>query len=158
MPNYDHLLEQEVSEPNETQFQQCPEGEYLGRIDDFTLQTAEWTDKNTGEPRSAPTLRITWHILDEGVKAQLELDPVKVQQDLFLDVDEATGQLSTDKNKNIQLGRIRQAVGLNEPGQSFSLPMLKGSSPATVRVAHQADRNNPDIKRARITGVAKATN
>jgi hypothetical protein len=158
MPDYSHLLEQEVSDPNSTQFEQCPEGEYLARLDDFELKAAEWTDKQTGEPRSAPTLRITWHILDEGIKAQLQMDPVRVQQDLFLDVDEGTGALSTDKNKNIMLGRIRQAVGLNEPGQAFSLPMLKGSSPATVRVAHQPDRNNPEIRRARITGVARATN
>lgn len=158
MADFSHLLEQEVSEPNSTQFEQCPEGEYLARLDDFELATAEWEDKKTGQPRSAPTLRITWHILDEGVKAQLKLDPVKVQQDIFLDVDEATGSLSTDKNKNIMLGRIRQAVGLNEPGQSFSLNMLKGSSAATVRVAHVPDRNNAEIKRARVTGVARATN
>ncbi len=157
MPDYSHLLDQQVSEPNATQFEQCPEGEYLARLDDFELATAEWNDKNTGQPRSAPTLRITWHILDEGVKAQLGIDPVKVQQDMFLDVDEATGQLSTDKNKNIQLGRIRTAVGLNEPGQAFSLPQLKGSAPALVRVVHQPDRRDPEIKRARVTAVARAT-
>lgn len=156
--DYSYLLEEEISDPNATQFEQCPEGEYLARLDDFELKAAEWNDKNTCEPRSAPILCITWHILDEGLKAQLEMDPVRVQQDLFLDVEEATGQLSTDKNKNIMLGRIREAVGLNEVGQVFSLPMLKGSAPATVRVAHVADKATPDIKRARITGVARATN
>ncbi len=158
MPDYSHLLDQQINEPNVTQFEQPPEGEYLGRLDDFELSTAEWTDKNTGQPRSAPTLRITWHVLDEGVKAQLGIDPVKVQQDLFLDVDEATGQLSTDKNKNIQLGRIRTAVGLNEPGQAFNLGMLKGSAPALLRIAHIPDRKDPEIKRAKVTGVTRATN
>lgn len=158
MTDYSHLLEQEINAPNSTAFEQCPEGEYIARLDDFELSTAEWTDKSTGQPRSAPTLRITWHILDEGVKAQLKMDQVRVQQDLFLDLDEATGQLSTDKNKNIQLGRIRTAVGLNEPGQRFSLSMLKGSAPATVRVTHQADKKDPEIKRARVTGVTRATN
>ena len=156
--DYSHLLDQQINQPNATQFEQCPEGEYLARLDDFELSTAEWNDKATGQPRSAPTLRITWHILDEGVKAHLKMDQVRVQQDLFLDVDEATGQLSLDKNKNVQLGRIRAAVGLNEPGQVFSLSLLKGSAPALVRVAHVADRKDPEIKRARVTGVTRATN
>jgi hypothetical protein len=157
MPDYSHLLDQQVTESNSTQFEQCPEGEYIARIDDFELSTAEWNDKNTGQPRSAPTLRITWHVLDEGVKAATGLDPVRVQQDLFLDIDETTGALSTAKNSNVMLGRIRQALGLNEPGQPFSLGQLKGSLPAMVRVALVPDRKSPEIKRAKVTNVARAT-
>ena len=156
MPDYSHLLNQETSEANETQFELCPEGEFLATLDTFELSSAEWTDKKTGQPRSAPTFKGVWHILDESVKASLGMDPVRVQQDLFLDVDEATGQLALGKNKNIQLGRLRDAFGLNQPGRPFSLGMLKNAPPALVRVSHSIDKKG--ITRANVTAVARATN
>lgn len=153
MPDYSHLLQQSVEAPLATQMEPVPEGEYLARIEDLDLGVAEWNDKNSGEPRSAPRLTLTWDVIDEGLKANLGREKITVRQQFLLDVT-PSGQLDTGKDRNVRLGRVAEAVGLN--GVGFQLPQLKGSAPALIRVRHRADRDDPEIKYPEVATVAKA--
>ncbi len=58
----------------------------------------------------------------------------------MLDIDDA-GRLKTGESANVGLGRLREAVGLNQPGQPFSLGMLQGRSLRFI-VGHRADPND----------------
>jgi hypothetical protein len=43
----------------------------------------------------------------------------------MLDINDA-GNLDMSKGRNVQLGRLREALGLNTPGQAFSFQMIPG--------------------------------
>jgi hypothetical protein len=53
----------------------------------------------------------------------------------MLDLTEE-GMLATGKGRNVLLGRLREATGLNQSGEPFAFPMLTGR-PAKVQVAHR---------------------
>jgi hypothetical protein len=125
----------------------CPEGSFRAQIDNYEGRSIQ-TDN--GERK---ILRIMWDILDDGVRTQLERTTVKVPQDIWLDLD-SNGALDTGKGKNVDLGRLREALGQNAtPGWTFS--NLRGQM-ALVRVAHRSDRNNPERKFAEIRRVTAA--
>ena len=47
-----------------------------------------------------------------------------------------SGSLDTSKGKNIGLGRLREAVGQNKPGQAFSFQNLPGLM-AKITIKHR---------------------
>lgn len=124
--------------PMSTSLTVCPEGTYRAQIGEG-LQVRPVATK-TG---TRTVLRLPWQILDDAVIAELKRDPVVVNQDLWLDFDE-TGQLDSSEGKNVDLGRVREAVGQNT-GDAWSPGMLRGQQ-ATVRVGHRSDRDNPERK------------
>jgi hypothetical protein len=58
------------------------------------------------------------------------------------------------KGKNVSLGRLREATGLNEKGRPFGFRMLVGQM-ARVRVKHRPDNKNPEIVYAEVDAVTK---
>ena len=48
----------------------------------------------------------------------------------------ATGGLDMSEGKNVALGRLREALGLNDPSQSFSFHQLPGLM-GRVNVTHR---------------------
>jgi hypothetical protein len=141
------FLEQSFAEANSTKATPVPEGEFQASIKSVTPRT--WSKKD--DPTvGGLALDIIWNIDDENVKAQLERKEVTVKQGLMLDLNDA-GMLDMSKGKNVQLGRLREAVGLNTPGQAFSFQMLPGRG-AKVLVKHRID--GEDIY-AEVKGVVK---
>ena len=78
------------------------------------------------------------------MKQQLGRDKILVKQGIMLDLD-ATGQrLDVSKGKNINLGRLREALDMNDASQPFSFNMLPGNA-ARARVTHRMDQNGEDV-------------
>lgn len=107
-----------------------PEDEYTAVIDDVKL---EGGTSQTGRPWMR--LDIKWAIDSDKAREVTGIPQPSVRQGIMLDLAEHGG-LDMGKGRNVGLGRLRQAVGLNEPGKPFSFMMLKGRV-AKVRVSHR---------------------
>jgi hypothetical protein len=56
-------------------------------------------------------LEVKWCITEPAVLEEMAREKVYLTQRLMLQIDEATGKLSTKKGENWQLGQLRKAVG-----------------------------------------------
>lgn len=137
MFNPDQFLDMQVTEANDTKLTPVPVGEYVAVIED--VKCRQWQSKQDPS-KSGLTLDITWSIDDPAVKELLGRDKVTVRQGVMLDLTESGG-LDMGKGRNVGLGRLREAVGLNTPGQPFSFSMLVGRV-AKVSVSHRIDGDN----------------
>jgi hypothetical protein len=151
----DTFMQQNVDAQLDTIIQQCPEGEYKAMIDDFT-NDAFRTFQSKNDGRDFTVFAPPFVIQDPNVGAQLGRDKVTVfHKGMFLDLD-AAGGLDTGKGKNVDLGRLREAVGQNKAGP-WNFNMLKGAGPVIVKVVHEADQRDKEKKYARVTKVVKLT-
>jgi hypothetical protein len=133
MFNPDQFLQSATTEANDTKKVPCPVGEYIAVAE--KVEARQWQSKDG--TKSGIALDITWSIDDPSVKEVVGRDNVQVRQGLMLDLLESGG-LDMGKGKNIALGRVREAVGLNTPGQPFSPSMIQGRT-AKVTVSHRVD-------------------
>lgn len=141
-----------VDDSLDTEHRKCPEGAYRAQIRPVEARHfRNFQSEKTGE--SYTMFAPLWEILDDSVRMDLEREHVYVESNgMFLDLDE-TGALDTGRGKNVDLGRLRLAVGQNEkPGWKFT---DLNEQIATVRVAHIKDKNS-DVTRAKVTRVSAA--
>ena len=128
------FFEQVITEVGSTEAVPIPAGEYLATIDKKEVTT--WQKKD--DPSVAGlTLDVTWEIDSPEVKELLGRQKVTCRQGIMLELTES-GTLDMGKGRNVQLGRLREAVDLNTPGVPFSFPMLPGRL-AKVKVTHRVD-------------------
>lgn len=133
----EQFLGMQVNESNDTKVVPVPPGEYMAVVKE--VKARPWQSK--ADPSKAGiALDVQWSLDDAGVKALLGRDEVSIKQGVMLDMSEAGG-LDMGKGKNISLGRLREATGLNTPGQPFSFTMLTGRM-AKVKVEHRVDGEN----------------
>lgn len=133
----DTFLNQSVQGKSETDFTPVPINEYKGcYIDDIDIKMIE--DKETHEEE--PMLNIHWAFTDEALKSMLGMEKVVVKDSVFLDLDE-NGSIAFGINKNVKLGRIRDAAGQNDPKKPWNLNMLRGAGPFTLKVDHRWAKN-----------------
>lgn len=133
MFNPDIFLQSTTSEANDTKKIPCPVGEYVAIAEKVTARP--WQSKDGLQ--SGLALDIIWAIDDPQAKEVTGRDNVQVKQGIMLDLLE-NGGLDMGKGKNVGLGRLREACGLNTPGQPFSPMMIQGRA-AKVFVTHRAD-------------------
>ena len=133
----DQFLDMQVTESNDTKLVPIPVGEYVAVVSE--VKARPWTSKSDPS-KSGIALDVQWDIDDAGVKQLLGRDKVTVKQGVMLDMTESGG-LDMGKGKNVGLGRLREACGLNQPGQPFSATMLTGRV-AKVKVEHRVDGEN----------------
>lgn len=131
--NPDIFLNTETEEAMETRFTPIPEGEYTAIAGKPAIRTT---------PRGQVLLDVPWSIDDQSVKEVTGLPSPSARQSIFLDVTE-TGGLAGGPGKNIGLGRLREAVGLNVPGQSFKIANIEGKV-AKVVVKQRVDTDTGD--------------
>lgn len=135
-----------------TRYEPVPEGEYQALIKEVS-PTVITTDEG---PR--PALRLTWLIVgDDAEKLAQELGrrEVTVNQTVFLDIEQDKSgnyRLATGKGQNVQLGRIREALGQNTGGK-WEYSMLRGAGPAVIMVRHVASKTNPEDIYANVVNV-----
>ena len=115
------FLNQSFDEANDTKVIPCPAGEYIALAE--KVEVKSWAARDGSS--SGLKVEVVWDIQDDNVKALLGRDTVRVRQQQMLDLTE-TGNLDFSKGKNVGLGRIREALGLNTPGQSFAFSMIQG--------------------------------
>lgn len=145
------FLNQELSGANETKFTPVPEAEYAGYIDDLAMD--KYDDPQRGE---VPILILTYALLDDDgkLKALLGLEKPTVQDRLFLDVN-PDGSIAFGPNKNVRLGRVREAVGQNDPKKKWNFNMLRGAGPVLLKIVHTYDKKTGEGPYSRIDRIVK---
>ncbi len=139
------FMNAEVIGAMETVYTPVPEGEWQGYVKEVDPR----------EVNDEPVIDLTWVIIDDRVKEQLGIDEPTVRQTLFLDFD-SNGVLSFGPNKNVQLGRVREVAGLNDPAAPFNFRMLQGIGPFTLKIDHRADKKDPSKVYADVKHISAA--
>ena len=137
MFNPDQFLDMQIEGQNDTKIVPVPAGEYTAMIEEVKVR--QWQGK-ADPSKSGLTLDVQWSIDDAAVKELLGRDKVTVKQGIMLDLTDAGG-LDMGKGRNIGLGRLREALDLNQPGRPFSFTMLTGRV-ARVSVSHRIADDN----------------
>lgn len=143
----DTFLSTEVKGANEVKYTPIPIGEYQGFIDDLDTESYEDT----------PILVITYALLDNDgkLKETLGLEKPTVQDRIFLDTNK-DGSIAFGPNKNVRLGRTREAVGQNDPKKAWNFNMLRGGGPVMLKVSHRFNKQTGEGPYANIDRVVKA--
>ena len=148
------LSEANVSSANSTSIIPCPEGEFPAVIKKFDIRA--WSK----EDRSGVMLDVHLDIDDANAREVTQRDEVIVRHSCSLDVIKGpNGKPMIDERPgtNIDLGRLRTAVGMNTQGQDFNLNMLIGQ-PVKVLVTHRQNPDNPEevyaeVKRGKVKSI-----
>jgi hypothetical protein len=147
------LLNVSTSAPLSTVVKSCREGDFKATIDDGD-KWLSFKEIKTAAGTSYQ-LVILFNILDDGVRKELGRDKVLVPKNIWLDQTES-GTLDTGDGKNVDLGRLLAAAGLNAPGnQMEKVNQLRGKGPFIVKVTQRADPKDPSIKYAEVRRVSK---
>lgn len=141
--NVNAFLSATTDAPMSTQPMKAPAGKYRARVanpespDDVATK---WFQAPSGA-RTWWKLAIPFEIIDETLLASMNRkQPLRVVSDWTLDIDSATNAPTTAPGKNIDLGRLRAALGQNAPGVPWSFSQLFGAGPVMVEIVH---RKNP---------------
>lgn len=147
----DQFMSMTVDQPLEVERTLVPEGEFDAMVDDFDssiFETFNFTYKrgpNAGQEGSLHKGTFPIVINDDKVRAALQTDKARVYYQCTLDFDETTGQLLFGPNKNIDLGKLRNAVGQNSPGP-WAVSQLRGAGPFKVKVKHREGKRADGTK------------
>lgn len=146
----DSFLNAAVSGSNSTKIIPCPQGEFFAVIEKIGARQGQSKDGTS----TFVSLDVTWLIEDDGARQACGREQVQVRQSLFLDLD-PQGGVDMSEGKNVGLGRLREALGLNGNGEAFSFNMLPGRT-AKVQVTHRDDPKDPENKFADVRSVVAA--
>ncbi len=122
------------------------EGALSTRIDPLPSDDYTATIDSIGQPRQvgeSVVVDVVYIVHDEELASNMGLERLIVRQGLFLDVD-ASGGIAQGPNKNVQLGRLRAAVGQNGP-EAWNFSMLQGAGPLRITVGQNPDKHDPSI-------------
>lgn len=133
----DTFAQTDYAESNDTSLIPLDDGEYPAIAKDVKLRLVDTKD---GE---RVVCDIVWTVDDEAQKEKTGRDNLTVRQSVFLDRRD-DGSLDFGKGKNVSLGKLREAVGLNQPGAPFNFKMIEGR-PAIVKVTSRQDKNDSDV-------------
>jgi len=138
-----------VTEANATVSTPVPVGEYLATAGEVKIES--WVSK-ADPTKSGLRAEVPWVIENNDAVSQVTGRPKNtVRQSIMLDLT-PEGGLDMGKGMNVQLGKLREAVGLNQPGQPFSFRMIQGRT-GKVKVEHEPYNG---ALYAKVTGIAKA--
>ena len=140
------------TEVNDTKVVQCPAGEYQA-ISEKIEPRSGTIGKGERQGDAWASLNITWSVTDQAVLALLGRDKVIVYQSIMLDLT-PQGGLDMGAGKNVNLGRLREALGMNQPGQPFSPSMMQGHL-AKISVRHVPSFKDPSQFVAEVSGVIR---
>lgn len=144
------FLSQEITGALDTKYVPIPPGDYPAII--TKLEGREQDNKN--DPAKPWTvLDVTYQLEDAKVREVTGLPNPTVRQSIFLEMD-ASGRLDTSKGKNIALGRLREAVGLNDPDKPFSFQQLMGQA-CVVSVVNTPKKDDPSTIYSNVNKVGK---
>ncbi len=152
MSNFDPdlFMQMEVQDAGSTEYLKIPESDegYPAVIKKVEGKTINFFDKETGEPQSFPAVEITWEVDSEKVREYMGQPHPQIRQMLFLEFNDKN-MLDMGKGKNVELNRIRDALGQNVPGWKFS---NLENAVAKIMVRHKKDEKSGDYF-ARVSGV-----
>lgn len=137
MFNAEDFLNATIEGANSTSAQPIPEGEYTAVIAEFKLRP--WVKKDDPSV-SGQALDVVWQLDAPNVAEELGRKELKAKQGIMLDFTD-DGRLDMGKGRNVGLGRLREALDMNNPGQAFAISMIAGRM-AKVKVKHRIDKGN----------------
>lgn len=123
--NADQFMQTEVEGQLDTEFTPIPEAEYPGFIKEVKPDTTA---------KGSNLIEVIWVVNDDAVRELIGLEEPTAKQTIWLDINEQ-GALEFGKNKNVSLGKLRDALGQND-GKPWSPLMLLGQ-PAIVNIKHR---------------------
>lgn len=138
-----------TTEVNDTKVKPCPVGEYPATVKE--VKASSGTGKN-GLPWARLDVICLINDHTGAVEAATGAKEKQVRGGIMLDITEAGG-LDNGTGKNVRLGRLREAAGMNKPGQAFSPAMLQGMS-LRVKIGHRADPQDASTVYDEVTGFA----
>ena len=136
-----------------TRYDPIPAGVYVAIVGSIKARQTEPNGKN---PNGQTILDVVWSIDNPAIAEQLNRKELTVRQSIFLDLT-PQGGLDLGANKNVQLGRLRDALDQNAPGKPWSPRMLQGAGPVNIEVTHNPDKNDASIVYERVNRVSKLT-
>jgi hypothetical protein len=139
------------NEANDTKIIPCPVGEFPAQILEVTPKSGI-ISKGDRAGETWARLDVSWETSDHAACAATGRERVRVRQGIMLDLT-PNGGLDFGPGRNVQLGRLREAVNLNQPGQPFSPAMFVGRS-ARISVAHTLDNRDNVTIQAEVRNVA----
>lgn len=135
-----------ISETNSTRTLPWPVGEYTGTIKKAEIRSGTISrGERTGQPWAGLSVQVEVDrsFLPEGVSSL-------ASGMVMLDLTDAGG-LDMRPGRNVNLGRLREAAGLNQPGQAFSFPMLEGRT-VKITTGVRVDKDDPELQYTEIKG------
>lgn len=144
------FLEQQYDQANDTKSIPIPAGEFIAVAEEAKITT--WQAKDDPS-KSGLKLQVSWAIDDEGVKATVGRDKVTVRQEIMLDLTDDGKGLDFGRGKNVRLGKLREALGLNTAGQPFSFTQIPGRA-ARVTIGHTPAKEPGEVY-SNVTAVAR---
>lgn len=131
---------------NSTEFVPIPAGEHL-----FTITKSEITSWQKKDDPTQGGLKsvLTMETEDEAVTAVTGRPKSVLKHEMMLDLT-PEGGLDMGKGMNVNLGRAREACGLNKPGAPFGFDMFVGHQ-VKAQVGHEIYQERPQ---ARCKGIA----
>lgn len=137
-----NFLNTEFTDTFDTERIPVPEGEFQASLKDFKVRVT-----TSGKA----VMDVFWIVSDSDVQnATGQAEPM-VRQTIWLDITDG-GALDGSKGKNIDLGKLRDALGQNQKGQVWSPGMLKGGV-ALVKVKHSIDQRDGETIQADVKSV-----
>lgn len=130
------------NDANATKMKPVPEGEYVGQIQPINEKSIVGGTSQKGNDWARLDLMIEI-AGDPRIKEALGVDKRQVRAGIMLDLTESGG-LDFGEGRNIKLGRLRAATGLNTPGQPFSWNQFGGKL-VKFAVKHRPDDRNPEL-------------
>lgn len=127
----DKFMDTTVTAPNSTKVESVPPGEYRAVIKE--AQKPRVTNSKDGT-KTYVFMDVIWSVDNDKLKAELGRDEIQIRQGISLDIDEE-GNLDMGKGKNVALGKLREALGLNSG--PFNPRQLTGAGPALISVTWQ---------------------
>lgn len=120
-----------------------PDGEHLGQIgtDEKSVDIAYGVSPKNNRPWMRLDLQV--ELVDPNLKALLKREKVTVRHSIMLDLNEK-GKLDMSPQRNVNLGKLREAVNQNRPG-SWNFGMLKGQPLKVKTKQRQADDGSGNI-------------
>ncbi len=131
----------------ETHTTPLPEDTYVAVLGETAIRAIKNDDGEASILCDVPFI-----VDDETLAERLGLDRLQVIQGFFLDLDKK-GNLEFGPNKNIRLGRLRDALGQNTD-KSWNFGMLDGAGPLKIKVIQKPDKDDSSIQYNRVVGFA----
>lgn len=150
--NPDEFMKMTVDSPMETDYQLAPEGTFVGTVGDFDSKAIQKFDfvyqkgPKAGEAGSMTKFTCPFVTQDPAILAVMEgRQTVTLESQLTLDRT-PTGALDFGKDRNVRLGRLRAALGQNNPGP-WDISQLRGAGPLLFKVKHEEYETKDGEKR-----------
>lgn len=145
--NPELFLNAEVEGALSTEYVLIPEGDHSGIIGPISADSFKSFDIKKGDNAGKKAYRLDLDIFVNDETGQLKEmlgRPPKIQYRLMLDMA-AGGSLELGKGRNVNLGRLREAVHQND-GKKWSFGMLAGQ-PIRFKVKHNTynERTNAEV-------------